>query len=174
MVSVTEIKRKLCLIGDWATGKTSLIRKYVLDQFDDRYLVTVGTKVYKKRINFKKDESNIFDFNFIIWDILGQKEFKRVQSLAYMGTHAAFIVCDITRRDTLTSVSRWREELFDVTKEIPIIILANKIDLQYQAQFTEEDLKLVASQLQAPYLFTSAKTGINVEKAFLEIGRRLI
>ena len=60
MLSVKEIKRKICLIGDWGVGKTSLIRKFVLDQYDDIYLATFGTKTTKKRIKFKKDENQSF------------------------------------------------------------------------------------------------------------------
>ncbi|MCK5559438.1 MAG: GTP-binding protein [Thermoplasmata archaeon] len=174
MVEINEVKAKICLIGDWGVGKTSLIRKFVLDQFDDKYLVTFGTKVSKKRIKFKKYKDSVTDLNMVIWDIMGQDEFKVIQKNAYSGTHAALIVCDITRKDTLKTIKKWRDDIFSVTKEIPVVVLANKSDLQDQRKFKIDDLTKVASEINAKYFFTSAKTGQNVESAFRAIGKKLI
>ena len=174
MLSVKEIKRKICLIGDWGVGKTSLIRKFVLDQYDDIYLATFGTKTTKKRIKFKKDENHIIDLTLMIWDIMGQKEFNKIQSHAYRGAQAAFIVCDITRKQTLFDVCFWKMELFNIARDIPIIVLANKFDLRDDAEITSEDLKEISSELQVQYFLTSAKTGKNVEMAFVEIGKLLV
>ena len=174
MVNVQELKRKVCLVGDWGVGKTSLIRKFVFDQFNDRYLVTLGTKITKKRIKYKLTNNDIIDLNLIIWDVMGQKEFKKVQLTAYENTNGVFIVCDITRKDTLNSIKNWRRELFDVTGNIPMIILANKNDLRDQAKFTSEEVAEVANGLNALYYLTSAKTGENIEKAFMKMGIRMI
>jgi len=174
MISVKELKRKICVLGDWGVGKTSLIRKFVLDQFDDSYLATFGTKSTKKRIIFKKDDSNMVDLTLIIWDVMGQQEFKKIQTLAYAGTQAAFIVCDITRKETLYDTAMWQLDLYNITQEIPIIVLANKADLKNEAEITEDDLKEVTEGLHAPCFFTSAKTGENVEKAFLELSKKML
>ena len=174
MVNVRELKRKIVLIGDWGVGKTSLIRKFVLDTFDDKYLVTFGTKVTKKRIKFIVDKDNITDMNLMIWDVMGQKEFKKVQTNAYRGTQGALIVCDITRAETLESIPKWKEEILEVTEKIPIIILANKVDLKDSCQVTTDDLIKVANELNVSSFFTSAKTGENVENAFQELGIKLM
>jgi len=174
MVNIREIKCKICLIGDWGVGKTSLIRKYVLDQFDDKYIVTFGTKVTKKRIKFKRDEENIIDMNLVIWDVMGQQEFRNIQTSAYRGSHAAFLVCDITRLQTLYSLDRWRNEIFEVTGEIPTIILVNKADLRDQAKFSIDNITAVSNKLQSQYFFTSARTGQNVENAFKVLGMKII
>ncbi len=174
MATISEIKQKLCMIGDWGVGKTSLIRKFVYNQFDDKYLVTFGTKVSKKRIKYKVDKENIVDMNLIIWDIMGQKEFKRVQLNAYKSANGAFIICDVTRNDTLFNIYTWQSDLYEVTGEIPIVILANKADLRGQEKFSEDDLRKVANDINAPYFFTSAKTGDNVEDAFTNLGLKLI
>ncbi len=174
MVEIKELKRKICLIGDWGVGKTSLIRKFVLDQFDDKYIVTLGTKVTKKRIKFKKNNGDIIDLNLVIWDIMGQEEFKKIQKSAYRGAHAAFIVCDITRKETLDNLSRWRNEIFKIAGIIPIIILVNKADLRGQENFSLDELAKTALELKAKHYLTSAKNGQNVEAAFKAIGLKLI
>ena len=174
MVNVKDMKSKICLIGDWGVGKTSLVKKFVLDQFDDKYIVTLGTKVTKKRIKFKKDKDNIIDLNLAIWDIMGQEEFRTLQRSAYRGTRGALIVCDITRKDTLFNLKRWRDELFNEVGKIPIVILANKIDLKGKGTFTMDELAKTAAELQAKFYLTSAKTGQNVDTAFHSIGLKLI
>jgi small GTP-binding protein len=174
MVEIQELKTKICLIGDWGVGKTSLIRKFVFDQFDDKYLVTLGTKVSKKRIKFKKNNGDIIDLNLLIWDVMGQQQFKKIQLLAYKNTDGVFIVCDITRKDTLTSIVKWYNEILKITGKIPIVILANKSDLVGQEKFSQDELAEVANRLQATYFYTSAKTGANIEPAFKKMGIKLI
>ena len=174
MVEIQEVKKKICLIGDWGVGKTSLIRKYVFNQFDDKYLVTFGTKISKKRIKYKLQEDRMIDLNLLIWDIMGQKEFKKVQLNAYKSANGAFIVCDVTRRESLNNILNWHSDLLSITGDIPVVILANKHDLLNQGEFTNKDVEDLANNLNAKYFFTSAKTGFNVEDAFKEIGKRLL
>ena len=174
MVSVKELKQKICLLGDWGVGKTSLIKKFVFDRFDDKYHVTLGTKVTKKRIKFKRDNGNVLDLNLMIWDVMGQKEFKRVQLLAYKNTNGVLIVCDLTRRETYENIPKWWDEISKITGEIPMIILANKSDLKTQIKVTMNELAEMANEYQATYLFTSAKTGDNVNNAFKKMGMKLV
>ena len=174
MVNVTEVKRKLCLIGDWGVGKTSLVRRFVHNTFDDRYFETIGTKVIKKRIKYEKEAGKVIDLNLLIWDIMGQKEFIRTQELAFHGTQGAIIVCDFTRKETLENICHWQQVLFEISNPIPIVILANKNDLTNDAKFCHEDFCEVCEKLKAPYFSTSAKTGANVEEAFRTIGSELI
>jgi len=174
MVNIKEVKRKICLIGDWGVGKTSLIRKFVLDQFDDKYIATFGSKVTKKRIKYKITKNDIIDLNMMIWDIMGQKEFKKARIMAYRGTKGALLVCDITRLETLNNILYYSEELFDIIQDIPIAVLANKVDLKKDAEFSLKELKGVANKIQAPYFSTSAKTGENVKEAFFGLGEKMI
>jgi len=174
MASENSVKRKICLIGDGGVGKTSLIRRFVLDQFDDKYKATFGTKITKKDLEIKKGKDNIIDLSLLIWDIMGQEAFKKAQSYAYEGAQGAFIVCDITDQKSLVNVSYWYKDLIKKTKKIPVIILANKNDLKDEAKVKDIDLDKLSKKLNAPYFFTSAKTGENVEAAFHKMGNRLV
>ncbi|HID71806.1 MAG TPA: GTP-binding protein, partial [Thermoplasmata archaeon] len=106
------------------------------------------------------------NLTFLIWDIAGQKAFKSVHQAYYRGSEGAFIVCDITRRETLDNMLDWISELYKVVGNVPALILINKYDLREQFSFGEREINAVASQVRIPYYFTSAKTGHNVEAAF--------
>jgi small GTP-binding protein len=173
MKKTVGVKKKVCLIGDPAVGKTSLIRKYVTDVFDDKYIGTLGTKVTKKRVLIEQPEIN-YDLTLAIWDILGQKEFQRIQNMAYRGAKGAFLVCDLTRKETLDNLQEWSNAIKQVTNEIPIIIVANKCDVETQA-FGEDEIKVIAKKLNdAPYIITSAKNGDNVNESFYSMGEFVI
>ena len=89
-----KLIKKVCLLGDSSVGKTSLVRKYVYDTFDDSYIATIGTKTVKKQLSVSHFGKDI-DLTLMIWDILGQKEYRKVQSMSFQGTSGALVVCDI-------------------------------------------------------------------------------
>lgn len=161
------------MVGDPAVGKTSLIRKFVYDMFDDKYLVTLGAKVTKKVIKIPIKSKN-FEVKLMIWDIAGQKTFGEIRSAYYRGSEGAILICDVTDKDTLNNLNSGVTSIFKITKKIPIIFLANKIDLKDKIQFGRKELEKNASYYKSPFLFTSAKTGENVEKAFQTIGKVLL
>lgn len=172
MKKMKRIMKKICLVGDPAVGKTSLIRRYVYDTFDDKYLYTIGAKITKKVMNIKYLMHDV-NLTLMIWDIEGQKGIGKSHSTYYKGAEAAIIVCDVTMKETLENIPRWGDAVFKVTGEIPLVFLANKIDLPNKA-FDEEEIKDAASEFKAPYLLTSAKTGENVENTFLTISKLLL
>jgi small GTP-binding protein len=164
-----KLKVKICLIGDSQVGKTSLIRRYVMDIFNDKYITTLGTKVSKKQLKIKIEKAEI-DLIFSIWDVLGQKEFKKIQLMAFKGSKGALIVCDMTRDETLKNTLKWSKKLKAATGDIPMILLANKSDLTGDHAYTEAEVKQYSEQLNAPYFLTSAKFGDNVIKTFYTLG----
>ena len=168
-----KIVKKICMLGDPAVGKTSLIRKFVYDMFDDKYLVTLGAKVTKKVINFGNNGKN-YEIKLMIWDIAGQKTFGSIKSAYYRGAEGVLMVCDITRKETAINLETWVKSLFDVTKEIPIVFLANKSDLKDQAEFGNDEMSYIADYYKAPHFFTSAHTGQNVEKVFNMLGQKMV
>lgn len=173
-----QMKSKVCLLGDAFVGKTSLVRRFVLDEFDDRYIPTIGTKVTKKEVTVIADDTKVFN-TLMIWDIMGTREgveenltpYQRYkpQSAFYESAKGAFIVCDITRKTTFDGLVEWREALLRAAEDAKVIILANKSDMAAEAQVSQDQLKERAADFGCPFFMTSAKTKTGVEEAFNEM-----
>jgi small GTP-binding protein len=161
-----HVKAKVCLVGDIAVGKTSLIRRFVLDGFDDRYIATIGTKVTKKTMNVNwRGKPSMMDL--VVWDIMGEKGFRQLLKESYFeGTHGVLMVCDLTRRDTLTDLYSWIELIEGSAPDVPFVFLGNKVDLKGKVVVQESELAAIAEPRGAPWVVTSAKTGLGVERAF--------
>ena len=172
--AVTTRKYKLCLIGGNGVGKTSLIRRFVLDEFDDRYITTIGTKVSKKDVVVENPPSKT-NVTFMIWDIMGQKGFRPVLAHSfYYRARGALAVCDLTRKSTLDDLDGWIESMYEMTNQIPLMILGNKADLTAERQVSDAELTAFASKYKAPHKFTSAKQAAGVRDAFNEISRMIL
>lgn len=168
-------KAKICLFGEPGVGKTSLIKRYVYDMFDDRYLVTIGTKVTKKTILLKKEDE--VQVELLIWDIIGHKSFRTLLLEAYFyGAQGLIGVCDISKKQTLESLHDWINSIrnvIDISK-IPIVIVANKSDLASK-EITEDDLQNFTKKYNsAKYIFASAKDGTNVNEIFEYIANKIV
>ncbi len=181
---------KFIVIGDHNVGKTSLIRRFVEDSFLEKYRATIGLNILSH--DFEAFGNRI---SIMLWDIGAQKFFKRYRKTYYNGAQAAFIVFDLTNRDSFNNVTYWHNELKDFidNKDLPIIIVGNKTDLAEQRAVTnEEGLQLAtdlskltglaentnlsdysdlssienSSHTKISYIETSAKTGNRVQDAF--------
>lgn len=174
MAGLTEVKKKIILLGDAAVGKTSLIRKFVVDKFDDDYLITVGFKITVKDLQITVD-GKVHYLKFQIWDILGQKGYIELHKSSFPGTAGVIFVADITRKDTLQSLEDyWIPNIQNMLGKLPFIILANKSDLIENAEFKGEELREFAAKYEVPFYLTSAKTGENVDRAFHILGKRTL
>jgi len=157
------MKVKVCFIGDAGVGKTSLIKRFVLDVFDDRYIATIGTKVTKKIVDVDSQAKVMM----LVWDIMGQKGFRELLREAYFfGAHGAIAVCDLTNKETLEELRYWIKALTDVAGDVPIVFAGNKIDLENDRVIKEQDLQELALKYKGKAYLTSAKTGQNVEAVF--------
>ena len=168
------IKKKIVLLGDSAVGKTSLIRRYVFDQFQDSYISTIGTKATMKELKIPQPDEDI-DLTLMIWDLVGQKGFQSLKASAYKGTNGAFVVCDLTRPETIDSMEWWVDSLFKVSNQIPLIFLANKVDLTDDVVPPElrNKIETIMRKYKGTFYSTSAKTGKDVEAAFQSMGNML-
>jgi len=168
----TEIKRKLVLLGDAAVGKTSLVRRFVYNQFSDEYVETIGTRVSKKNMNIDV-EGEVFNISLVIWDVLGQQDYTKVQQAAFRGADGALFVCDLTRKKTLESILYYWIPTLQTVVGVPGVLLANKRDLG-NWEITEREIKEFSKITGLPYFLTSAKTGENVDIAFAEISKLML
>lgn len=167
-----QFTSKLILTGDYNVGKTSLIRRFVENDFKEDYISTIGVEISKKAIEL--DEQTKIDF--VIWDIGGQSlSMTPYRHRFYEGASAAFIVIDRTRKKSLESIEKWYKEITESQHtSIPIVIVANKSDLKQEIVVNEEEIKVIAKQFGFHHIITSARTGENVNEAFLYIAYRFI
>jgi len=168
---IREYRKKICLLGEYAVGKTSLVRRYVNDVFDDLYILTIGVKVTSKEVLLKDKGAK---FTFAIWDIGGHLDPTDVPETYYINTAGAILVCDATRRETLDKCRDWVQMLYgqNSPEDVAIIIAANKSDLE--RTFGDDELKKVAKELNAKFFYTSAKNGENVEKSFFALAQAVL
>lgn len=144
-----------------------MVRRFVFDVFDDKYLVSFGTKVSKKTMRIGDA-----DIHLLVWDILGQKNYESLHAAYYRGAAGAFAVCDFTRPETMQSLRSWLGNFRATVGDRPIMILGNKCDLT--RMYSLSDLQSFGSSVGCEVLETSAKTGQNVERAFTEMGQKLL
>lgn len=163
------IQKKVCLLGDFAVGKTSLIRRFVEGRFDDRYLSTIGVRISRRRVE-RPDKTPV---SLLIWDLAGGEDFTRLTAGYLRGAEGALLVCDLTRPKTLAALPHYAAALREVVGPVPIILLANKADLDGDRALNEDSLRAMGAQLHAPLLVTSAKTGDNVEEGFALLGEKI-
>ncbi len=174
MIDIREIQKKVILLGDASVGKTSLIKRFVVDKFDDKYILTIGSKITAKAIQIETD-NEVFYLMLQIWDILGQKGYSKLHKSSFKGTDGVIMVADITRKETLESIKRyWLAEVKNIVGNVPFIILANKSDLIERAELDEKELGGFTLRYAAPLFFTSAKNGENVKQAFYKLGSMMM
>jgi small GTP-binding protein len=171
-----HIKKKICLVGDASVGKSSLIRRFVLNLYDDYYLTTLGTKVSKKELKIPILQADtIVRLDLGIWDIMGQKSLRELLQDAYFGgANGILAVCDITRRATLEGLDEWIARVRRVAGNVPIVACMNKKDLADRSEVRPADIESFAARFGCPYFLTSAKTGENVEEAFNRLGTLIV
>ncbi|MFQ5986221.1 MAG: Rab family GTPase [Thermoplasmata archaeon] len=173
-----RIKVKICLVGEAAVGKTSLIRRYVLDEFDDGYITTLGAKISKKELQMQVPHNEgVFQMDMLIWDIMGEKQVRDILREAFfLGTQGIIAVCDLLRQSTLRALDEWVESVFQVTGAVPVVYAINKADLRDEAVMLvgEREVDEYATAFESPYYFASAKTGENVEPVFYTLGEKVL
>jgi len=176
-LSIIQSKRyikKISLVGDASVGKTSLIRRFVVDIFDDKYIATIGTKVSKRDIEYQLPNKTIY-LTLMVWDILGQKEYKKMRVQGLSGSHGVILVGDLSRPETVKSVEQfWLPEIWECLGPVPVVFVGNKIDLGEQTAPQVAEIEKIAAKSEMPVMLCSAKTGENVESVFRKIGELML
>ena len=166
---MTIIQKKICLLGDFGVGKTSLVQRFVEGRFDDKYLSTVGVKISRKTLKRSYGELNL-----LIWDVAGSNGFESSGTSYMQGAAGALIVCDLTRRDTLIAFENYARQIRKINPGVQLVFVCNKADLIHTRDISDIDLLNVLSDLGGSNFFlTSAKTGEQVEGAFSHLADTL-
>ncbi|MFV0269340.1 MAG: Rab family GTPase [Draconibacterium sp.] len=159
--------KKICLLGSFAVGKTSLINQFVNESFSFKYHTTIGVKIDKKDIKI-----NNSDLGLLIWDIHGQDNFQNIRSSYIMGASGYFIVVDATRRESLGVVRELMDTVKQTVGDIPYNVLVNKSDLGPLFEISNQDLKDIGIN-EEDIIWTSARTGLGVQTAFITLGNKM-
>ena len=168
------IRKKICLLGSFAVGKTSLVRRFVHTIFSERYHTTVGVKIDKKVVQVRVDDGELTEVSLVIWDVQGEDRFQSIPKSYYRGSSGLLLVADGTRPTTLDSAIEIAETAAEcIGKDVPKRILLNKADLVAQWEIPAPELIRRVDPAFEPRV-TSAKTGASVDEAFREITRSLL
>ena len=161
------INKKICMLGAFSVGKTSLVERYVHSMFSDKYISTIGVKISKKQIMLEQTEMTM-----VLWDLEGKDDFVEVNMAYLRGAMGFFVVADLTRKETLSIALNIRKTAQSLLGEsVPNILLLNKSDAETW-EITEQNISdLTDSGVQ--FLLTSAKTGENVENAFNFLAKQM-
>jgi small GTP-binding protein len=162
------IEKKICMLGSFAVGKTSLVRRYVQSIYDDAYHTTVGVKIDKKVVQVGSTEINL-----VLWDLYGEDEFQKMKWTYLRGSSGYLLVTDGTRRSTIEKALSLEQRVREEVGGIPFILVINKCDL-VQEWDLDPVLESHFSAKKWTVLQSSAKTGENVEEAFLQLARKIL
>ena len=158
---------KVVILGDGGVGKSSLMNRFVNNEFDAQSFHTIGVEFLNKDI-FVGDEH----YTMQIWDTAGQERFKSLRTPFYRGTDCCLLVFDVSDQASFENISMWKEEFIhyaDVQDRdtFPFVLIGNKVDTENRAVKREEAEQWVKLNGGSQYFETSAKSNIHVERAFI-------
>ena len=164
-----ELLYKIIIIGDAAVGKSNILTRYIKNEFCQNQKSTVGVELGIKFIKIKGVNTKIQ-----IWDTAGQERYRAITSSYYKGSHGCFIVYDITNQSSFDNVEKWYEHVQkEAGKDISIILVGNKSDLENERKVSKEKGEDLAKNLNCPFFETSAFSGINISQIFQELGNNI-
>jgi len=170
---VRTVSKKVCLLGDFAVGKTSLVRRFVYDIFDEKYISTIGVKVSRKTVAVPTEDGPVVELTMMLWDLAGSEDFSQMRGSYLRGASGAILVCDLTRPESLASLGDYLADLRRVSPEAMLIVVANKSDSPEQRLLLHQ-VEEAAAALGADCFVTSARTGLHVEEMFRHLAHMLV
>ncbi|KAJ3434449.1 small gtp binding protein rab8 [Anaeramoeba flamelloides] len=167
---VYEQKLKFLTLGDTAVGKTSLVLRFSDDEFEKNILPTIGIDFKVRTLIFQEKRVRIQ-----VWDTAGQEKFKNITSAYYRGAQGIILTYSVSNRKSYEHVDYWIKNIENCSDcEIETILVANKTDLEKQREVSKEEGLKLANKYSIPYIETSAKSGKNVEEAFLKLAKKVL
>lgn len=168
-----EIKKKVCLLGSYGVGKTSLVHRFVYNKFEEKYLSTIGVHISKKSVVLDSKDDKQF-VELFIWDIANIEKFDSVVNNYLRGAHGAIIVTDITRPNTIENIDEFVDKFMGINPLAKVILVGNKYDMVKEVNFNKDEFVNKNSNTNGNLIFTSAKTGDNVEELFIKLAEKII
>ncbi|MBS1834554.1 MAG: GTP-binding protein [Acidobacteria bacterium] len=159
---------KVCLIGSFGVGKTSLVKRFVSSIYDDRYLTTVGVRVDRRELRAAGH-----DVTLVLWDLAGEDNFTGLSMKHLRGMSGYILVVDGTRRDSYLAALRLQGEVAAEHPDARFVLLANKSDLREDWEISPIELEGLSGEGWNVHA-TSAKTGDGVEEAFEQLAGTLV
>lgn len=168
---IQQTKAKICMIGDATVGKTSLVNRFVYDEFNKNSDPDFGEIVTQKKVLIPFIERGMdVEMDLEIFDVIGKANFKNLVKDAYFFNADGFLaVCDTTSEDSLNGLFDWIDEGRRIAGNIPVHVLLNKADLKKKKVIRDYNLTKLCEDCESLYNYTSAKSGENVEKGFTEL-----
>ncbi len=163
---------KICLLGEFAVGKTSVVRRFVYNEFQENYQATIGVHIVQKTVALPAPWAG--EITLVIWDLAGGTPFSPVSASYYRGSAGALLVADLTRPTTLERLRDYSRAFRDVMPQAPQVILLNKADLIPDEEDIQAQVSRLTTEHASPVFVTSALTGLNVEKAFLTLATHIV
>ncbi len=157
------IQRKVCMLGAYAVGKTSMVRRYVHSIFSEQYLTTVGVKIDKRVVSHADQQITL-----LLWDLYGEDEFQRMQVSYLRGSGGLLLVADGTRPATLEKALELKAKAESTIGNVPYLLILNKYDLLPQWEIHPQRIEELAGQ-GLRIRKVSAKTGEGVKEAFAQL-----
>lgn len=162
------IQKKICMLGSFAVGKTSLVARFVRSIFSDKYHTTVGVKIDKKQVQIEDKLINL-----ILWDLYGEDEFQKVHMSYLRGASGYLLVVDGTRRETLDKALVLQQRTEEAVGKVPFVIVLNKVDLKENWEVDERTIAELSNK-GWHVVHGSAKTGQGVEEAFALLAKEML
>jgi len=162
------IQKKVCMLGSFSVGKSSLVRRFIESIFDEKYHTTIGVKVDKKIV--KQDGE---DLTLLLWDIHGDDVFQKMRMTYLKGMSGYLLVVDPTRRQTLEDALSLKERVDEAMGKVPSVLVLNKCDLLPEWNIDLARIQAMQERGQA-VIRTSAKTGAGVEEAFSKLAGAML
>jgi Ras-related protein Rab-6A len=166
---------KLLLVGEPECGKTSLIKRYVENFFEEGYQITLGVDFLSKTIQLPDENGQDQELIYQIWDVAGQSGFTNFRHLYLKKAHGVFLVFDLSRPgETFDKLDRWRKDVQEQSPNAKIIVIGNKEDLVDLDNLPVSEKEALEKLEAHGYITTSAKTGAKVEGAFIQMGKLIL